>query len=405
MNSSYRGWLVVLAGFGINLTLGILYTWSVFAKELTEKLQWTNTEATLPYTLAIAMFALLMWPAGRMQDRYGARIVATVGGALCGIGLIIASLYPSPTMVMLSFGILTGSGIGLAYAAATPAAIKWFPPEKKGLITGIVVTGFGGAAVYASPLASYLLNTYGIQQSFLILGIAFTVVSVLLAQFLVPPPAQESTSPGAGASAVTAQARQYSVSEMTRTPQFYYLWFIFACIAMSGLMVIGHAAKIMSLSGANWGFILVAILAIANAGGRLMSGALSDKLGRTKTMTFVFAPAAIVLGVLNFLDSPYMIAAALIVVGFAYGASIALVPATTADYYGTKNLGTNYGVVFTGWGVGGVFGPMLAGYMVDSTGTYTVAYIVAAALAAVATVLSIMLKAPVEEPSGKKALA
>ncbi|KAB2954483.1 OFA family MFS transporter [Heliorestis acidaminivorans] len=401
MNSSSRGWLVVLAGLGINLTLGILYTWSVFAKELTETLNWTNTEATLPYTLAIGMFALLMWPAGRMQDRFGARIVATVGGALCGLGLVIASLSLTPTTVMLAFGILTGAGIGLAYAAATPAAIKWFPPAKKGLITGIVVTGFGGAPIYASPLATYMLNNYGIQQSFLILGLSFMVISVLLAQLLVPPPTPKNT----GAGATTAfQGHQYSVSEMVKTSQFYYLWLIFACIAMSGLMVIGHAAKIMSLSGAQWGFILVAILAVANAGGRLASGALSDNLGRTKTMTYVFAPAALVLVLLNFIESPYMIASALIVIGFAYGASIALIPATTADYYGTKNLGTNYGVIFTGWGVGGVFGPMLAGYMVDSTGTYTVAYVVAAVLAAIATVLAAMLKAPAEE-KGRKALA
>ncbi|MCW2279345.1 L-lactate MFS transporter [Heliophilum fasciatum] len=401
MQSSSRGWLVVLAGVGVNLTLGILYTWSVIAKQLTEQLNWTNTQATLPYTIAIAMFAVWMWPAGRMQDKYGARIVATVGGALCGGGLIIASLSPTPLMVTIGFGLLTGSGIGLAYAASTPVAIKWFPPSKKGLITGIVVTGFGAAPVYASPLAKFLLGTYGVEKSFMILGVSFMVISVLLAQLLNPPPVTE-VKPAANAGPAPVTARQYEAKEMLRTSQFYALWVIFMCSALAGLMVIGHAAKIMALKGANWGFVLVAVLAIANAGGRLIAGAISDKLGRTRTMFFMFAPSAAVLGILSFLNSPMLVAAALIIVGFAYGSSVALIPSATADYFGTKNLGTNYGIVFTGWGVGGVFGPMLASYMVDLTGTYSTAYVVAALLSAIAAVLSIMTKAPVEQMQLRK---
>ncbi|MDD2421283.1 MAG: OFA family MFS transporter [Heliobacteriaceae bacterium] len=394
MSQSKRGWIVVLAGLGVNLTLGILYTWSVFSKEFIANYGWSTFNASIPYALACAMFAALMWPGGKMQDKIGARITATLGGALCGGGLIIASFAPTPTLVTIGFGLITGSGIGLAYAAATPVAIKWFPLSMKGLISGIVVTGFGGAPIYASPLANYMLTTFGIQQSFLYLGIGFMIVSVLLAQLLVPPP-ETAGAKTAGASATAPPVLQFSPGEVFKTPQFFYLWLIFVCAAVSGLMIIGHAANILSsLSGANWGFVLVAVLAAANAGGRLIAGGVSDKIGRMQTLRITLGLSAIILVALNFINSPYAVAIALVILGFDYGSTLAVMPSATADFYGTKNLGTNYGIIFTGWGIGGVFGPMLAGVIKDSTGTYATAFIIAAVLSVVGVGLTTITKMP-----------
>src|SRR5512136_2044269 len=173
-----RGWLVTFSGTGLNLALGVLYSWSVFGKQLTDTLDkggfgWSKTQAALPYTIAIAFFAGMMVPAGRLQDRFGPRVVATAGAILTGLGLIVSGFATPGSMVpvIIGFGMMAGTGIGLGYASATPAAVKWFPPEKKGLITGIVVSGFGLASVYIAPLSRYLLASYGVSTSFVILGV------------------------------------------------------------------------------------------------------------------------------------------------------------------------------------------------------------------------------------------
>ena len=191
-----RGWIVVLAGTGLNLALGILYAWSVFSKQIVETVEkggfgWTKTTASLPYTVACGIFAIMMIPAGRLQDRVGPRVVASAGAVLTGLGCVVASFSSAESVLpaIIGFGVLGGSGIGLGYAAATPAAVKWFPPEKKGLITGVVVGGFGIAPVYIAPLSKYLISTYGVAGSFRILGVAFLVAGCTKdATFVEPIP-------------------------------------------------------------------------------------------------------------------------------------------------------------------------------------------------------------------------
>lgn len=398
MTSTSRGWVVTLAGTGINLALGVLYAWSVFAKALTEQWNWSKTQSSLPYTLAILIFALMMIPAGRWQDKAGPRIVATVGGILTGSGLILASFFDSVIGITISFGLLAGAGIGLGYAAATPAAVKWFPPEKKGLITGIVVSGFGLASVYIAPLTDSLLKSYGINDSFRFLGIAFLLVATLLAQLLKNPPAGYKApvaSPAGKPQNATPAVNDYSWQEMLKTRQFYLLWLMFACGSLAGLMIIGHLSKIANLQlGIQWGFALVALLAIFNAGGRIIAGILSDYIGRTRTMLLVFLLQAVVMSLFARLGTLTLLAAGAALVGFNYGACLSLFPSATADYFGTRNLGLNYGIVFTAWGVGGMVGPLLAGWVADTTGTYTYAYYIAALLCVLAAGLSLVTRAP-----------
>src|SRR5512136_625807 len=291
-----RGWLVTFSGTGLNLALGVLYSWSVFGKQLTDTLDkggfgWSKTQAALPYTIAIAFFAGMMVPAGKLQDKFGPRIVSTMGAILTGLGLIVAGFVTAGNMapVIIGFGILAGTGIGLGYASATPAAVKWFPPEKKGLITGIVVSGFGLASVYIAPLSRYLLSSFGVNSSFLILGIAFAVATGIIAQFIRNP---ETPAVSAKAQTATINHRvDYSWREMMKTRTFYLLWIEFACGAMPGLMITGHLAKIVSVQSnhlIHTGFMFVALLAIFNAAGRLIAGAVSDHIGRMRTVLLVF---------------------------------------------------------------------------------------------------------------------
>lgn len=399
--NSSKGWVVTLAGTGINLALGVLYAWSVISKSLTKEWGWSATEASTPYAVACGIFAIMMVFAGRAQDKFGPRIVAALGGALTGIGLILASFASKEDslLMVIGFGLLAGSGIGLGYASATPPAVKWFPPAKKGLITGIVVSGFGLASVYISPLTKSLIASVGINQTFMILGVAFFIVSVLLAQFLQNPPAGyvAAGTPAPAASTTTSvKKNDYEWGEMMRTPQFYLLWIMFAFASFAGLMIIGHMAKIaaMQLPGQDLGFILVAILAIGNAGGRVIAGVVSDKLGRTKTMLLVFLAQAAVMMLLAKAVTPVLLIIGALAVGFNYGANLSLFPSVTYDYFGTKNGGVNYGLVFTAWGVGGVFGSMVAGKIVDATKSYDQAFIVAAVLCVAAAVITFVTKAP-----------
>jgi MFS family permease len=391
-----RGWIVVLAGTGLNLALGILYAWSVFSKQLVETADkggfgWTKTQATLPYTLAIACFALMMVPAGRLQDKLGPRIVASAGGVLTGVGLIVAS-FASPAAVwpaVLGFGILAGAGFGLGYSAANPAAVKWFPPEKKGLITGIVVGGFGVAPVYIAPLSKYLLGEYGIPGAFRILGVAFLVVATAFAQLINNPekPAASLKPKVAGAApAVDATWRQ-----MVKSPMFYMLWVQYVCAATAGLMIIGHMAKIVAVQSGGAikvGFVFVALLAIFNASGRIIAGVISDKIGRVVTLGIVCIMQASAMFFFPSFNSIGGFIVGSAIVGFSYGSCLSIFPAATADNWGTKNMGANYGILFTGWGVGGVLGPLLAGKIADATGSYTGAYNIAGLLVMAAFVLA-----------------
>lgn len=407
-----RGWIVVIAGLSLNLSLGVLYAWSMFSKQLTEATErggygWSRTVATLPYTLAIAAFAVSMVPAGRLQDRVGPRTVASAGALLCGLGLLVSSLGSPQAIwpVLVGFGVLSGLGIGLGYAACTPAAVKWFPPAKKGLITGIVVAGFGIAPVYIAPLTKYLLVEYGIGRSFQILGALFILFAGGAAQLVTNPPrgAVAAAKPSSAA-ASTGSSKDLNWSGMLRTGVFYSLFLQYACAATAGLMVIGHIAKIVATQSGNTiqsGFIFVAVLAIFNACGRVVAGLVSDIIGRASAMACVFTMQCVVMFSFSQLTTMGALLAGTAFVGFNYGACLALFPATVADRWGTKYLGINYGIMFLAWGVGGVFGPLLAGACADLSGTYTTAYYIAACLLAFASFLALTSQIGLEYRSGE----
>lgn len=395
-----KAWSVVAAGTGVNLALGVLYSWSVFAKALTDQLHWSKTESQFPYTLACVMFAIFMVIAGRWVDKAGPRLISTIGGVLAGAGMLLAGLTLSVTGITIGFGLIVGAAIGFGYSAPTPAAIKWFQPHKKGQIAGIVVAGFGLASVYIAPLTNHLMANYGISKSFIIEGILFFAVIIVLSQFLSYPPRgyvpQGGPPPLPDAGASTLSKTEFSPREMLATPQFYLLWLMFCFAASAGLMIIGHLAKISQIQGGiNWGFILVAVLAVANAGGRVAAGWLSDKLGRTNTMLFVFCLQSANMFLFSSYNTTALLLIGSVITGLAYGSCLSLFPSATYDYFGLKNAGVNYGFVFTAWGAAALIGPIIAGRAVDLTGSYSGSYMISGALLIVSAVLSFFTRAPV----------
>ncbi len=468
-----RGYVVALAGLGINLALGVLYTWSVVTATLTkafklgadglpvaaaeagkfvtvtklpngtEKLgaaaiskavladhafNWTALEALYPYALALLAFGIMMAFAGRLQDKYGPRLVASVGGVFVGAGMILASFTDMSSKgnhlpIILGFGLLTGCGIGLAYACATPAAVKWFPAARKGLVTGLVVAGFGLASVYTAPLTTYLIGTAGVSGMFRILGIAFLISIIVCALALQNPPAGyaapvvSTSGSRKAAAAMPANVKvDYTWQEMVKTPQFWLLWFMYACVAFAGLMMVGIVSKVATdffgATGtvvqdptfATWKFLGLALgkafwftvaLAIGNGIGRPIAGMVSDAIGRTRTMVIVFLAQAILVGwAVGASTSLGMLLIVGAGIGFMYGANLTLFPATTYDFFGLKNAGVNYGIVFTAWGIGGCIGNYIAGFAKTFWGGFGPAYTIAAVLCVIAAGLTVVTKAP-----------
>jgi MFS transporter, OFA family, oxalate/formate antiporter len=408
-----KAWVVTFAGTAINLCLGILYAWSVWAKALVKvdaagqtmtgiNAGWTylnNAEAATPFSLCVIIFALFMIPGGRIQDKFGPKVGATVGGLFLAAGCIIAGLMKSYNGLILGFGILGGIGMGIGYAAPTPAALKWFGPHKRGLVAGLVVGGYGGAAS--------LIKSYGISGSFIALGVLFAIVVIIAGQLLAWPPAGyvppgSSNSPAENASTKKQTSRDWTASQMLGTWQFYALVVLFIGSTQSGLMIIANAAKILAetakdvpLLAAN-AWILASFGGFVNAFGRVGTGLYSDKIGRANAYTLNCLVSALCLFSMPAVIASRSVILLFIVVGIAYwqyGGGLALLPAFTADFYGAKNLGFNYGIVFLGWGLG-FFMARLAGTIKDMTGSLDYALYLSGAILIIAVVLVRFTKRP-----------
>jgi OFA family oxalate/formate antiporter-like MFS transporter len=397
--SRSQGWTVVAAGTGINLILGSLYAWSVIGKVLVKDWKWSNADAALPFSISTACFAFTMIFAGRWQDKMGPRIVALFGGLMFGLGLFTSAYAHTPLAMVLSYGLLGGIGIGLCYSATTPPALKWFPPGRKGLIAGIVVSGVGLAAVYVSPLTQWLLAATSVSQTFEYLGIGAVVLICLLSLKLINPPAgyvvapAPAGGPGKPKSAVKADLDWH---EMLRTRQFYMLWLMLLLGASAGLMIIAHAAKIgRDQAGIDkWGFLPVALLAIFNTLGRLISGSVSDRMGRTQTLMLAFFLQALNMFAFSYYQNPAMLIFGACFTGLCYGTIFPLMPAAIADFYGVKNLGVNYGLLFTAFGVAGIAGPILGGKIRDLSGAFTYSYIISAVMLLIGAALAFATRPP-----------
>jgi OFA family oxalate/formate antiporter-like MFS transporter len=278
--------------------------------------------------------------------------------------------------------------------------VKWFPASRTGLITGLVVSGFGLSSVYIAPLANALIQARGVPVTMLALGIASLVIVVALAQWLRVPPAGFVPEASAAATA-DARTTDFTPGEMLRTWQFYLLWFLLVCGAGAGLMVISKLAKMVEVqAGLTLGFMLVAIFALGNGGGRIAGGFLSDRFGRKPTLLVAYLSQAVAILLLaaarpdNMLGSGAAMAALSALIGANYGANLSQLPSVTKDYYGLRHFGVNYGLVFTAWGLGGFTLSLIAGAVFDRTHSFAFAYYGSAVMLVAAAAATLLLKPP-----------
>lgn len=410
-------WVIVAGAVMIQLALGAIYAWSVFTKLLTEPggaYRFSASETAWVFSAGLATFAIVMVLAGRWLPRLGPRTMAMAGGMLLGTGYVLGGLFGSTFWAQLVFiGILGGAGIGLAYVVPIAVGVKWFP-DRKGLITGLAVAGFGfGATIWVKLAGSWfggLLNTTelfglpGVQSVFVIYGVTFAALVLLGSTVMVNPPADyvpEGWEPHAPANLHAAASREFSTREMLHTPQFYMLWMTFMFSALAGLMVI-YGIRLFGIDAltfrgvADAGTIAgtaMAWYAILNGIGRIAWGSISDRIGRRRAIILMTLMQGLTLlsvyhGFINFGSATGLILVSSLI-GFNFGGNFALFPAATADYFGNKSVGSNYGWVFTSYGIAGIAGPQIAGYFKDAAGgaAYPIHWMPAFIIAGVACLL------------------
>lgn len=412
-------WAICLAGTGINICLGVLYSWSIFVVPLIDKYGaeagFTRASLAWPFTASIFVFALVMVYAGRLQDRIGPRPVATIGAVIMGLGFILTAFANSVPMIAITYGVIGGAGVAFGYVTPIAATVKWFP-DKKGLTVGIAVSGFGFGAFVFTPIAVKLIKSVGVSQAFLYLGVIFLICVGALAQILRNPPPgykPEGWTPPPPKPGGVKASRDWAATEAIKTPTFWTLWFAFLGNAGVGLMVISLIAPYAKSLGmsAETAAYMIGFLSIANGFGRIIAGWLSDAMGRTRAMILIFAITTINVFLLPTMAGTALgFALGLMICGASYGANFALFPAATAEYFGTKNLGVNYAAVFTAWGVAGVVGPQTKAYLIASRtaglegealtqaqlGAYKAAFMVGTGLGVLAVIMAIITRPPRE---------
>lgn len=405
-------WLVVFGAILIQLALGAIYAWSLFTTALkTDPYNFTSTQTQAIFSAGLFTFALVMIFAGIKMKTVGPKPLAIAGGLVLGAGYILGSLFGSTfIMQFICIGVIGGAGIGLAYVVPIAVGMKWFP-DKKGLISGLAVAGFGfGATIWVKVGGSWfgLVQKFGVQSVFLYYGIAFVVMVLVGSIWMVNPPegyvpAGYTPPESAGNDKKSGGVVDIIWQDMLKKVGFWTIWLIFVFSGMAGLMVIGTiklfgvdalqaSGMTVAAAGAAAGTAM-AWYAIFNGLGRIVWGKISDNIG-AKSAIFLMCliQGVLMLTFFKMGTTAVMLAVYASAIGFNFGGNFALFPVATAELFGTKNVGSNYPFVFTAYGIGGIAGPMLGGFVRDNTGTFLMAFIPAGIVCFVGAVLALTIK-------------
>ncbi len=393
-------WWRVVGGLLMNLALGTLYAWSVFVAPLEKEFHWKRTDTSTIFTIAVVVFALSFIVAGRLQDKFGPFWISLTGAILVSLGFFLCAYTTSLNYLFICFGVIGGLGNGFGYATPIPVMAKWFP-DKRGLAVGLAVGGYGaGSAIFGPLSASYLIPHLGWRTTFQVLGGIFFVMTLIGAFLLKNPPAgyrPAGWTPTTTGKAV-ATTYDFTVGEMLSTPTFYFMWIGYAFGCAAGLMVISQLvpfAKSVGIPSITLASLGLVVGAVGNASGRILSGWMSDHLGRINVLRLMIGISMVAMPILYKVGGNVVaLFVMLFIVYWCYGTQLTVNAATSADFWGTKNVGLNYGLLFTAWGVAGLLGGRIGGKLYDRYHNYQMAFYTAAVMALIALIAEFLAKRP-----------
>lgn len=399
-------WIIALAGVLLQVALGAVYAWSVFRIPLMKKSGWTISQVTLTFTISIFVLGFAAFFGGLWLNRRGPRVVAVTGGLLYGIGVFLASFADHKLWwLYLSYGVIGGTGVGLSYIVPVAVLLKWFP-DRRGLITGIAVGGFGAGALVTAPLATRLIQQVGVLETFAYLGVGFLIVTVTGGLFMQNPPAGWQPA-GWRPSPVHAKQHasgDYTLSQALSTWQWWALWLLLFLNTSAGISVISQESPLFQETALVSAAVAAGMVGIASAGnalGRVFWAWVSDFITRRGTFVVMFIAQAILFWSLPSIHSVTALTVVAFVILMCYGGGFGSMPAFAADYFGPKNVGPIYGLMLTAWGFASAFGPLLIAAMRQSSGAYRSGLHTIALIMTVSVLLPTLVSPPRNPESGK----
>jgi OFA family oxalate/formate antiporter-like MFS transporter len=392
-------WGLAAAGFLMQMALGAVYAWSVFRVPLSKQFHWSISQVTLTFTICIFVLGVSAFFGGLWLNKKGPRVVALTGGFLYGLGVFLASFSADKLWwLYMSYGLIGGIGLGFGYIVPVAVLVKWFP-DRRGLITGIAVGGFGAGALITAPLATHLIQSVGVLQTFARLGIGYLVVTMATGYFMQNPPDGWKPAGWAPSAAQNAQraTRDYTLGGALKTWQWWALWALLFLNVSAGISLISQEspmfqeiAKVSAIVAGG----MVGIVAIGNAVGRIFWAWTSDAITRRWTFAAMFLLQVGLFWTLPALSSATILTVVSFIILMCYGGGFGTMPAFTADYFGAKNVGPIYGLMLTAWGCASAFGPLLVAHMRQSSGSYTSGLHAIAGVMAASVLLPIVVSPP-----------